>query len=346
MNSQPSNSEPPPSNHSTNHPATHTTIHLALNRPLFYTLLTLITTAILGLGLYTHHERQERQRIWEEAQRRIETETLLAQARSHTDRARAFSDELITRHATYLAATQSRSIDLAFLQQLYNRTETALQEAEKLISKVDTLYAPTQSSQKKTPQPYPDSYTSLQEEISQQRAELKRLDTLLAEAQRHHASLQEKETEAQRLAEEKARAEQLALEKKLRETEAQLAAAQAQALPKATPAPTEEPAAVPAVEKKSQLSEAPWRPAPPATFASRLSRLSHSTTPSHSTTIIVDRVIAPPPLFCFEPIYHWPTCKTIYAYPYPLSPHYTCPFSYPHRRVRGGISIGVTIPIR
>jgi hypothetical protein len=305
----------------------------------------LIVAAIISL-IVTFNQLQTSQRIaWARMQAATEFERIAAQARLHEHLAHTYSQELTHRHQQSLASTISSQIDPQSFVQLLAKVESEIREAEEIMTRLDTVES-TVRSRENIPMNVsllsPNQLqvqSSLNESIPRLRKELSTLRSLSDSIQQRYTQLAQQEAEARRLAEEKAAAEKIAAEKAAREKEAELAAAKARAkeLEEQTPAQS-----APVEAKAVNLSTsnlAPWRPAPPT---------YRTSTPQVHSTLVVERVVAAPPVFYYGPLYHSSVCVAGYMhYPfYYWKRHCVSHNPCIHPRGRAGLSIALSIPIR
>ncbi len=321
------------------------TIQITLSRPMLIAIVALVLLAILCLVIWAQQSQATQRTALARVQAISEFENIAAQARVHEDLARTYSRELSTRHQQSLASTHSSQIDPQSTVQLLAKIESELREAERALERLGEVES-TVRNREKIASTIPllsatqlHTQASLQQSIARQREDLSQLRSLSDAVQQRHSLLAQQEAEAARAAREKEAAEKLAAEKAAKDKEAELAAAKARA-ERAERMAQAKAAMPPSPEVNVSSSDnAPWRPAPPTYRAP---------TPQVHSTLVVERVVPAPPVFYYDPLY----CRRSYVWGFHHPGYYhrdgLCPIRYPYgyRRAKGGISIGLSFPIR
>lgn len=318
-------------------------IQITLGRPMLMSVIGLVLLAILSVVVWVRQSQANQRTALARVQAISEFENLASQARVHEDLARTYGRELSTRHQQSLAALKSTQIDPQSATQLIAKIESELREAERIIARLGEIES-TVRARENIPTTVPlltatqlQTQASLNQSIDQQRDNLASLRSLSDAIAQRHTLLSKQEADAERLAQEKAAAEKLAAEKAAAEKAAAIAAAQARAEQAERVAKTNSTPAR-AIQTVSQTDQ-PWRPAPPTYGVS---------SPRVQSTVVVERVIAPPPVFYHDPFYSRRTRVIVYPHYRYYHRSYACapyhPYLY-HRRPRGGVSIGLSFPI-
>jgi hypothetical protein len=320
-------------------------IQITISRPILIGVIGLALLATLCLIIWAQQSQATQRLALARVQAISEFENIAAQARVHEDLARTYSRELSTRHQQSLASTQSAQIDPQSTAQLLAKIESELREAERVMDRLGEVESTVRNRENiasTTPllsATQLHTQASLRQSIARQREDLSQLRSLSDAVQQRHTLLAQQEAEAARAAREKEAAAKLAAEKAAKDKEAELAAAKARAehAERVANAKSATPPS-PAVNVSSS-DNAPWRPAPPS-YGARA--------PHVQSTVVVERVVAAPPVFYYDPFY----CRRSYILGFHHPRYYyreeLCPSLYPYgyRRPRGGISIGLSFPIR